>query len=166
MVFENEIIDPAQLPQYESVPLTPIDPLFRNVILWNWLFTALITSGLVAIFFLPGELRSVKWIAVAIGVVFVVLWGILQLKSLSRRAYALRTHDVIYRHGIISITTVVIPFNRIQHVALKEGVFSRIYGLAAIQVYTAGGSSADVSIAGLKKEDAEKLKEAILERIK
>lgn len=166
MVFENEIIDPAQLPRYESVPLTPIDPLFRNVILWNWLFAALITSGVVALFFLPGDLQVARWVAVATGALFIASWGMLQLKALSRRAYALRGHDVIYRHGIISITTVVIPFNRIQHVAVKEGVFSRIYGLASIQVYTAGGASADVSIAGLKKEVAEQLKEAILERIR
>jgi membrane protein YdbS with pleckstrin-like domain len=30
-------------------------------------------------------------------------------------------HDVLFRQGIIATNTMVIPYNRIQHVALHEG---------------------------------------------
>ena len=59
----------------------------------------------------------------------------------------------------------LIPFNRIQHIALHQGIFSRIYGLASLQFYTAGGSTTDVNIKGFKLEDAKKFKEFVSNKI-
>ena len=58
----------------------------------------------------------------------------------------------------------IIPFNRIQHVALAEGWFSRILGLKSLSVFTAG--SADLTINGLPKEVAENFNQLILNKIK
>ena len=71
----------------------------------------------------------------------------------------------MFRKGILSTTTTVIPFNRIQHVALHEGVFSRMYQLSELQVYTAGGSSSDLHIPGLPREEAERIKTFLLNNI-
>ena len=75
-----------------------------------------------------------------------------------KKGYAIREKDVVFRKGLLATTTTIIPFNRIQHVALHEGVLSRMYDLSELQVYTAGGSSSDLHISGLPKIQAEKIK--------
>jgi membrane protein YdbS with pleckstrin-like domain len=36
---------------------------------------------------------------------------------------AFREHDVLYKYGILATKTIIIPYNRVQHVALHEGCF-------------------------------------------
>ena len=79
----------------------------------------------------------------------------------SRKAYLLRDHDLVYRTGYIMQKTTAIPKNRIQHVEIRQGVLLRIFKLSKLVVFTAGGSSSDLSISGLEPEVAEKLKEHI-----
>lgn len=166
MEFTNDLIHPENLPRYEVAPLTPIDLRYRSIILWNWLFAAIILAGAVALFFIFDDWYAYRWIAFIIAIPVVIAWGILHLKAFERRSYAVRNHDLIYRHGILSVSTTVIPFNRIQHVSVREGVLSRLYGLASIQVFTAGGAAADLRLKGLARETAEQVKEIILEKIR
>jgi membrane protein YdbS with pleckstrin-like domain len=72
---------------------------------------------------------------------------------------------VLFRHGIIATNTTVIPYNRIQHVALYEGLVSRYFGLAKIQIFTAGGSASDLEIPGIEKEQAENIKQLLMGKI-
>ena len=82
-----------------------------------------------------------------------------------KKGFAFRNHDVLFRHGIIATNTIVIPYNRIQHVALHEGLVSRYFGLAKIEIFTAGGSSSDIEIPGIEKEQAEKIKQLLMGKI-
>jgi membrane protein YdbS with pleckstrin-like domain len=82
-----------------------------------------------------------------------------------KKAFAFRNHDVLFRNGIIATNTIVIPYNRVQHVALHEGLVSRYFGLATVQIYTAGGSSSDIEIPGIKKEEAENIKQLLMLKI-
>jgi uncharacterized membrane protein YdbT with pleckstrin-like domain len=43
--------------------------------------------------------------------------------AVKRRAFALRDKDILYKRGLLSTTTTIMPFNRIQHVAMHEGGF-------------------------------------------
>ena len=79
--------------------------------------------------------------------------------------HSTRNHDVLFRNGIIATNTIVIPYNRVQHVALHEGLVSRYFGLATVQIYTAGGSSSDIEIPGIKKEEAENIKQLLMLKI-
>jgi len=54
-----------------------------------------------------------------------------------------------------------IPFNRIQHTEVNQGPLGRMFDLARVQIFTAGGSSSDISIPGLKVEEAHQLKDHI-----
>ena len=85
--------------------------------------------------------------------------------SFKKKAYAFRNHDVIYRSGLIATNTMVIPNNRVQHVALHEGLISRYFGLAKVEIFTAGGSSSDVEIPGIAKEEAENIKQLLMGKI-
>ncbi|MNR37605.1 Bacterial membrane flanked domain protein [compost metagenome] len=66
---------------------------------------------------------------------------------------------------MIAETTIIVPLNRIQHVSLSEGVLSRMFALGTLQIYTAGGSSGEIKIAGIPIEQAKALKEALVQRL-
>ena len=72
---------------------------------------------------------------------------------------------MLFRQGVIALNTTIIPYNRIQHVALHEGMVSRYFGLAKIQIFTAGGSSSDLEIPGIEKEQAENIKQLVMGKI-
>jgi membrane protein YdbS with pleckstrin-like domain len=98
-------------------------------------------------------------------VILIALLFWLSTISFRKKGYALREKDILFQKGILSRTTTVIPFSRIQHVALHEGFFSRMYQLSELQIYTAGGSSSDLHIPGLPKEQAEQMKTFLLQKI-
>jgi len=71
--------------------------------------------------------------------------------------------------GVIWKKFVSIPYERIQNVEIHRGPIARILGLSDVQVQTAGYSGrrfAEGRIPGILKEEAEKLKEELIERIK
>jgi membrane protein YdbS with pleckstrin-like domain len=82
-----------------------------------------------------------------------------------KKGFAFRQHDVLFRRGVIATNTIVIPYNRIQHVSLHEGIVSRFFGLAKIEIFTAGGSSSDIEIPGILKEEAENIKQLLMGKI-
>ena len=86
--------------------------------------------------------------------------------SFKRRSYSFGDHDVIYKYGVIYHTNVLIPFNRIQHIALHQGLFSRMYGLASFNFIQPGGATTDINIKGLKLETAQKFKLLFRKKLK
>jgi membrane protein YdbS with pleckstrin-like domain len=54
-----------------------------------------------------------------------------------------------FKHGILATNIIVIPYNRVQHVALHEGFISGILDWQN-RSFTAGGSASDIEI-GIKK---------------
>ncbi len=85
--------------------------------------------------------------------------------SFQKKGYVFREHDAIYKSGLISETTTIIPFNRVQHVALHQGFISRKLGLASVELFTAGGSSSDLEIPGLLLADAQIIKNLVSQKI-
>lgn len=77
--------------------------------------------------------------------------------------YALREKDIIYKNGVFIKSTTIIPFNRVQNIAIHQGIFSRWFKLANLELFTAGGN--DMEIKGLYYEDALKIKEFITNSI-
>jgi len=78
------------------------------------------------------------------------------------RLFGIRQYDIIYQSGFFYFTETVIPYNRIQHVEIKQGPLSRFFNLYSLRLYTAGASSGDLIIDGLDKETAQKLKAKVL----
>jgi membrane protein YdbS with pleckstrin-like domain len=164
--FTNETIDTAQLPRFEEVPMSPLHASYWKVILITWSFVflaALVGLGL-AVAFIDEFAGLAPRLAIPV-VAAIVLVLFLSYVSFRKKAFAFRNHDVLYRHGIIATTTIIIPYNRVQHVALHEGFISRIFGLATIQIFTAGGSSSDIEIPGIQKEQAENIKQLLMGKI-
>lgn len=82
-----------------------------------------------------------------------------------RAGYAIRSHDVVHKHGVWWRTVTTIPFNRMQHCEISQGPIQNLFGLATLRVFTAGGSSSDLSIEGLEHDEARKVKDFIAGKI-
>ena len=83
-----------------------------------------------------------------------------------KRKYAIRQKDITFKHGVLVHSMTTIPFSRIQHIEIDEGVFERILKLASLSIYTAGDNGRDLKINGLNKKEAQKIKELITNFVK
>lgn len=164
--FKNEDVIISSLPKYKEAKANTIQPKYWTVMVISNFFRFIFLGGIIiSMSFVINELESFIWYIVAAVIILWVLYFILLKKSFKFRSYGLREYDIFYRHGILSRKTTIIPFNRIQHIAINEGFIPRYFKLAQLQIFTAGSDSDDLKISGLLKEDAEKIKEAILGRI-
>ncbi|MDQ7960286.1 PH domain-containing protein [Flavobacterium lindanitolerans] len=168
MEFTNETIDINQLPKFEEVHFSPLNKNYIKVVYINIAIVLLIIAiGIGVLIYFNEDFQNTQTYLV-FGISYAVFALILYFSSVmavKRRAFALRDKDILYKRGLLSTTTTVMPFNRIQHVAMHEGAFSRIYKLAQIQIFTAGGNTSDVKISGIEKEKAESIKELLMQKI-
>ena len=160
--FSNETINISSLPQYQEVQLDPMHPNYWKVIVLNICITLIFIIAVSTLLFLFNEeLRPyILYASLAIIAFAVFLFVIFRL-SFQRRGLAVREKDIIYSSGILSSKTTIVPFNRIQHVALNEGIFSRMYKLGALEVFTAGGATGNIKIHGMAIDQANKIKELL-----
>jgi len=164
--FSNEAIDTKQLPRYESVALTPLHAKYWNVVLINMLVVFMVLGIAAGVIWYSAEELSNYGLFVLVGFLVIFSFAILLNRlAFKKKAFAFRNHDVIYRSGLIATSTMVIPYNRVQHVALHEGFVSRIFGLAKVEIFTAGGNSSDLEIPGIAKEEAENIKQLLMGKI-
>lgn len=164
--FRNDSIDIAQLPKMEDIQFTKLPGEYLRVKLIIVAIQAVIlVGGLVGFFLTVGESFSYKIEAfVAIGL-FVAYLAWYSWLSFHRIGYHLRERDMLYHRGVLSIRTTVVPYNRIQHVTIDEGVMMRVFSLASLNIYTAGGTSSDLHIPGLHKNTARRIKEFLTEEV-
>jgi membrane protein YdbS with pleckstrin-like domain len=166
--FTNDTIDTSQLPKFEEVTFTNLHPKYFKVVLINLLIVISILILVPSLVFIlkpelfSGRIWMIFGILLSIISSLIILFSIIGFK---KKGFAFRNHDVLFRHGIIATNTIVIPYNRVQHVALHEGLVSRYFGLAKIEIFTAGGSSSDIEIPGIEKEQAENIKQLLMGKI-
>ena len=82
--------------------------------------------------------------------------------AFKKKKYALREKDIIYQSGYFWRKFTVLPFSRVQHAEVQQGPIERLFELSRLKIYTAGGSSSDLSIAGLPLNTAQNIKHYIL----
>ena len=164
--FTNETIDTSQLPKFEEVQFTDLHPNYWKVTLIKCFVSILfLCFGLLLALTFIEELFGFQLQLISMTIVLIGLILLFSRIAFRKKKFAFRNHDVLFRHGIIATNTIVIPYNRIQHVALHEGLVSRYFGLAKIEIFTAGGSSSDIEIPGIEKEQAENIKQLLMGKI-
>jgi membrane protein YdbS with pleckstrin-like domain/uncharacterized glyoxalase superfamily protein PhnB len=166
--YTNHSIPSALLPQYQTVPLEPIEASYKLVLYISWgIFFALLATVLTTLFFLVDPLQKTWIILSAFGSMLVWIITIIALIEIGFKnlAWAVREKDIQFKKGWLFQSTHIIPFNKIQHCELVSGPIGRKYGLASIRINTAASNNIDISIKGLKKETAEQLKAFIMEKL-
>ncbi|MCX2495916.1 PH domain-containing protein [Pedobacter sp. PF22-3] len=164
--FTNEVINLDLLPNYENIQLSRPHRDYWKIICINLLiFFGLlgITMGIL-LFFVDEVKPNAKWI-IPVYIILLTSFFLLFRVSFKKRGYAIRTHDVIYKSGIIAESTTIVPLNRIQHIELNEGLFSRIYQLGSLQLFTAGGQTGHIHISGIAIDEAKRIRDLLLNKL-
>lgn len=159
MLLENLKIKADDLPYLEprSFEVLEEDYLYYRITGKSLFF--LFAAGIASLFSLFGKFYFWYWLGPVLA--FWALSLIYEFLSFKLRGYCLRQLDISYRSGLLIHRMVTIPLNRVQHCEYSQGPLGRLFDLAQVKVYTAGGSNSDLVIKGLRKESAVKLRDQI-----
>lgn len=80
----------------------------------------------------------------------------------ARWSYRLAPLTLELRHGVVWHSSVLIPLTRVQHVDLHRSPFERRFGLASLEVHTAGTRNASHRLPGLDVTTAESLRDRLV----
>ena len=167
MDFTNNQIDLEQLPATEDILYVSVEEKYKKVLyggyLLLWGIPVLASAGS-AIFF------PEKRIFMLVLSAFLLVLMLFMLLSVNRiygfLGYALRENDACLRYGLFFRKYLFVPFNRIQHISVEEGILARAFGLASLKIYTAAGDNNHFVLKGITKVRAEEMKQFILQKIK
>lgn len=104
------------------------------------------------------QLLSYSWLLLP-------LWGLLMaylVFSYRCIGYVVREQDIGLYSGVVFRRLVVQPYTRLQHVEISRGPLERLWGLATIKLFSAGGALHSLAVPGLDLGTAEALREYIL----
>lgn len=153
-----------ELPRIRDIKSERVDRRYLVVsVLSVSIAFALLTSGGAVFLWMISE-RDVPWRWVS--VLLAALWGLSSLyQVLAYRllTYAVRQRDVSVTSGVVFRQTVVQPLTRLQHVELSRGPLERLFGLATLKLFSAGGAAHSLLVPGLPVERAERIKAFILD---
>lgn len=164
--FSNTDLSLEDLPQYSYTTTTPINVKYKYILRIQFGLALLpFVLGILALLIFDVYLPLFIWIISLslIGLVF-GLWIIENELGFKKRNFGLRTHDIYFTKGLIVHKETILPYSRIQHVELKQGILLRQFKLFALKLYTAGASSSDLSIYGLDHDTASKIKAYVMQQ--
>ncbi len=162
-LFNNPQLDVSQLPRAEDLEQIRLEPAYKTV----RIISGIIISVVIIFIVWTVVMFSPQWWPYgfyAAGIISVLsLWIIFYYRvSFQYMGYALREKDISFTSGWLWRSMTTVPFNRVQHCDIKQGILDRRFGISKLTIYTAGGQSTDLMVPGLLPETAEKLKSYIL----
>ena len=164
-MFQNPAVALDDLPGTDDLDWEPLHARYvRKIRVFVLLLFGPIAVGIACLAFvpqiplLPFVILYSQWL---IALVISLIWPSI---AVPRQGYVLRDKDILFRKGVIWRSITAIPFNRIQHVETSSTPLDRKFGLATLQLFTAGGSSGDLKIDGLGRNVAEQLRVYILKK--
>jgi uncharacterized protein len=168
MEFKNNQVDTFTIPKSEDVQFEKLDPAYKKVSIYitTIIFAIILIAYLIVGIFVD-VLYQFPWILL-VGVswsALTALFILLAIKGYEYEGFAVREKDILFQSGILFRSTLIIPFNRVQHCEIEHGPIDRMFGLAELSLFTAGGSSSDLSIPGLTQDKAAALKNFITNRV-
>lgn len=166
--FTNSILLPENLPEVESKTFNLLDKKYLRILLLRNLILFLFLAGALVTFLLLTEEKPPIFITVSISLVIVLAVALLlavTILGFPKKGYLVREKDVSYQRGLITYKVTSVPLNRIQHVEVSQGVLEKMLGLSSVKIFTAGGTSSDLSIPGLTVDEAKKVKAYLSEKI-
>jgi membrane protein YdbS with pleckstrin-like domain len=159
--FTNSILLPEDLPEVESKTFNLLNKKYLRILLLRILILFLFLAGALVTFLLLTEEKPPIFITVSISLAIVLAVALLlavTILGFPKKGYLVREKDVSYQRGLITYKVTSVPLNRIQHVEVSQGVLEKMLGLSSVKIFTAGGTSSDLSIPGLTVDEAKKVK--------
>lgn len=166
MMFENLEVTLESLPRAGEVDWLPLDQSLKTLQQLQAVLVMLavaIPLAFVTIFSeIPAQPAIAFWAVWVIVLAVLLAWPPI---ALPKRGYVLRDKDLLFKKGVIWRSVTAVPFNRIQHVETSNDPLDRKFGLATLQLFTAGGTGGDLKIDGLAADTAEQLRLFILQKV-
>lgn len=168
MIFKNEQLRTDNLPSFTESRPEKLDSKYLTVMYLSRGVTSLIFILIVSIaaYYIP---FPVSWALTSLIAAIIILWFCIYFfitkPSFNIKSYSLRKRDIMFTRGIIFKTITIVPYNRIQHIEVTMGPIERLFDLASIKIFTAGGSQSDLSIPGLTVFNANRIRSFIVSQI-
>lgn len=147
----------------DDVPLGPIDPAFLSVLRTQAATAALppLAASVAGDFFVQAR-GGPPWLVVA-AVLAIAIWSVLVAppRRWRRWRYAFTGEELHVARGWWTHVHTVVPVRRVQHIDLSQGPLERRHGLATLVLHTAGTEHSRVSLPGLPREEAERIRDKI-----
>ena len=163
--YTNPTLELDQIPTIKGIDFKPLAakyPLLsaiETVIFW-----LIPMIPLLIVYFVKGN-DKIPLFVLFIFPALALLGALLAYFGARAKGYAVREKDIIYKQGLLWKKQTCVSFKRIQHIDIANGPIERHFDLNSIKFFTAGGAMADLKIAGLETQNAEKLRQYILEKI-
>jgi membrane protein YdbS with pleckstrin-like domain len=156
--------------QEEHTPTGEREAIPRRLhahVVWHWraslALSGAVTAGVLLLLdrFINGYVPAAA-VLLVLGLTLLAawVWPPLQYRGW---AYQIRQHQLWAERGVLSRTTSVIPYVRIQHVDTRQSPVERALGIARVVIFTAGIRGAEFVLPGLPVEEASRLREELAE---
>jgi membrane protein YdbS with pleckstrin-like domain len=159
MIFVNLKVNIEEIPQITAGDFEPLREDYLYMRISSRLLLGLLFSGIGALFSLFAKLYFGYWLFPLLALIVTTI--IYEPMAFKVKGYLLRKHDISYKTGLIFFRQTTVPFNRIQHCEYNQGILGRLFDIASVKIFTAGGSTSDLTVKGLTKENAIKLRDHI-----
>lgn len=163
--FVNEPVNAGSLPRLEHRSFVPVDPNWLKASLLSMATFAVVVAGIgIGATLLVAARSGPTWLPLtAMGVVLglTALSAVLRIIEVRHIAYLVREHDISYRSGVLVRQVSTVPFVRVQHARIRQGPLQRRFGIASLEVNSAGP---DLRIHGLPAITADALKVLVVDR--
>ncbi len=160
-VFVNDPIDSDGLPAMQVEQFESLDPNFLRVrLIGDAIFAAIV----VVVAIVVAVLVPWWWLPLAIAAGVLLLIGLtawLQTIEVGHIGYLVRDQDFSFRSGVINRNITTVPFARVQHVSIDRGPLARSFGMATLEMRTAGDG---LTVPGISNDTAQRLKAMIVDR--
>lgn len=163
--YYNNQVSLEDIPAFENLKFEPLEPKYALLSsiesFIGWLMI-LIPFTIIKLFVKPELFPYWSFLIIF---ALAVLSAIYSYFSAKAKGYTLRDKDILYKQGIWWQKRTGVSFKRIQHIDITHGPIERKFDLATIKFFTAGGTMADLSVSGLPKPFAEKMRSIIMDKI-
>ncbi|WP_448549690.1 PH domain-containing protein [Thalassotalea fusca] len=168
VIQSNQQLDIDQIPEIAAQTFTPLAPAYAKINLTiHLIITFLPPLVALVLLFLPfisltGDNKTaISYLSLG-WIVLMSMFSIYRFKANRIKGYAVRELDISLKTGLFFQRIVSQPVLRIQHVEIERGPLERKYGLATLQVFSAGGALYTFQIPGLPVKTAESIRQFLL----
>lgn len=146
-----------RLPE-ETIPLSRLHMLIIGAVL------CAILAVLTVIMWIKEPFVATLIAGILLVVLVLWVWGlrVLPRKSWERCWYREGSDALEIRTGIWWARLATVPHSRIQHVDVNQGPLQRKFGLATLNLHTAGTHNANIELWGLHLEDAVAMRDRLM----
>lgn len=156
-----------EIPSTEVLVFEPLLGKYKNLrfVTLGIFFIVLLGAAIVSYLLIDEILPWMFYIFLCFWLLWVVFVFVSVHYGFPYKGFAIREQDVHYKTGWLYRNITSVPICRIQHIKVQQSVLAKFWGLAKLNIYTAGDSSNDLTIPGISFEKALQIKALLSEKI-